>query len=130
MDGPARTTLMSSSGNAMTHVLLPLLILLAVTACGDREAAKPAVEAKTAAAREAAINRAEGEHSDHEEEEGDAIKLSQEEQRAAGIEVARVEPRAISERLVLTRVQEGVGSAKEARHLLPWDASQEQVPAG
>ncbi|MET1083473.1 MAG: efflux RND transporter periplasmic adaptor subunit [Burkholderiales bacterium] len=88
----------------MTHVLLPLLILLAVTACGDREAAKPAVEAKTAAAREAAINRAEGEHSDHEEEEGDAIKLSQEEQRAAGIEVARVEPRAISERLVLTAV--------------------------
>ena len=104
MDGPARTTLMSSSGNAMTHVLLPLLILLAVTACGDREAAKPAVEAKTAAAREAAINRAEGEHSDHEEEEGDAIKLSQEEQRAAGIEVARVEPRAIAERLVLTAV--------------------------
>lgn len=96
MDGPAGRNPMSAI--SMTHAPIALLMLLAVTACGDRDTAKPAVEAKAAA------TRAEEAHSDHEQEEGGAIRLSQEERRAAGIEVAPVVPTEISERLVLTAV--------------------------
>lgn len=92
------------SAISMTHASIAFLMLLAVSACGDRDATKPAVEATAAAPREAAATSAEGEHSDHEQEEDGAIKLSDEERRAAGVEVATVVPTEISERLVLTAV--------------------------
>lgn len=82
----------------MTQITMALLMLLAMSACGDRDAATPAVAAKAAA------TRAEDAHPDHEQEEGGAIKLSEEERRASGIEVAPIVPTEISERLALTAV--------------------------
>lgn len=104
MDGPAGKTPMTFSATPLKYGLIVATILLAVAGCGDGAGSKPAVDAKAGTPKEASARYADEGHSDEEHGENGAVKLSEEEQQAAGIKVATAEPREVSERLVLTAV--------------------------